>query len=121
MTGAVMPDWRKYVRERLRLPGLRAEREAEIVEDLAQHLEDLYLGALKRGASASEAEAEAQRDVQDWDALAREITRSDTRHRREIDQRLLDSLESGAGAPQGSPGTSTAVDTGRRSLASRTR
>ena len=65
-----MPDWRKYVRERLRLPGLRAEREAEIVEDLAQQMEDLYRGALERGASANEADATAQREVQDWDSAA---------------------------------------------------
>ena len=114
-----MPDWRSYVRERLRLPGLRAEREAEIVEDLAQQMEDRYRGALERGASASEAEATAQREVQDWDALASEITRSDSRHRREIDQRLLDNLESGAGAAEDSPGISESADPDRRSIGAR--
>ena len=96
-----MPDWRAYVRERLRLPGLRPEREAEIVEDLAQQLEEGYQGALQRGASASEAEAVAQREVQDWKALAREITRSDPQNRREITRQALDRLER-AGGPPGS-------------------
>ena len=35
-----MPDWKQYVRERLRLPLLTPEREAEIIEDLAQQLDD---------------------------------------------------------------------------------
>src|SRR5262245_29920694 len=93
-----MPDWRRYVRERLRLPGLQEGREAEIVEDPAQQLEDLYRGALDRGASESEAEAAAQREIQDWQRLARDITRSDGRHRREIGQRAIARLEEGASA-----------------------
>src|SRR5262245_36623724 len=88
-----MPDWRGYVRERLRLPGLRAEREVEIVEDLAQQLEDHYRGVLARGASEAEALAATEREVQDWDALAREITRSDARRRLPVDQRVLNRLD----------------------------
>jgi putative ABC transport system permease protein len=87
-----MPEWRAYVRERLRLPGLQAEREVEIVEDLAQQLEDHYRGALQRGASEAEAQASAAREIQDWNALAREITRADARRRVPLDQRALDRL-----------------------------
>ena len=41
-----MPDWRQYVRQNLRLSGLRVEREAEVIEDLAQQLEDAYAEGL---------------------------------------------------------------------------
>jgi putative ABC transport system permease protein len=87
-----MPDWRAYVRERLSLPGLRAGREAEIVEDLAQQLDDAYRGTLARGASPAEAEAAARREVEDWQGLALDITRSDARHRLEAERRALDRL-----------------------------
>ena len=96
-----MPDWRRYVRERLQLPGLQEAREAEIVEDVAQQLEDLYRGALERGASESEAETAAQQEIRDWQRLARDIMQSDSRHRQEIDQRAIARLEDGASARVG--------------------
>ncbi|MGH9798294.1 MAG: hypothetical protein ACRD5D_09095, partial [Candidatus Polarisedimenticolia bacterium] len=85
-----MPDWRAYVGERLPLPALRAEREAEIVEDLAQQLDEAYRAALARGASAADAEIAAQREIQDWDSLGRAISASDTRHRRALDEKASD-------------------------------
>src|SRR5262245_39991770 len=91
-----MPDWRRYGRERLSLPGLRAGREAEIVEDLAQQLEDCHRAALERGATPEEAEAAAQREIGDWDRLARDISRSETRQRQSLDQRAIDRLETPA-------------------------
>ncbi|HZN03928.1 MAG TPA: ADOP family duplicated permease, partial [Candidatus Polarisedimenticolia bacterium] len=90
-----MPDWRRYVRERLSLPRLRPEREAETVEDLAQQLDDLYRAALERGATEEEAEAQARREIGDWDGLAHDITLSETRHRHPLDQRAIDHLETG--------------------------
>ncbi|MGH9750125.1 MAG: ABC transporter permease [Candidatus Polarisedimenticolia bacterium] len=93
-----MPDWRAYVGERLPLPALRAEREAEIVEDLAQQLDEAYRAALARGASAADAEIAAQREIQDWDSLGRAISASDTRHRRALDERVIDRLESATSA-----------------------
>src|SRR5262245_39510051 len=92
-SGAVMPDWKAYVAERLRLPGLKADREAELVEDLAQQLDDLYRAALEHGATSDEAAAAAQREIEDWDALARAIVESDGSHRVTLDQRALDRLE----------------------------
>lgn len=68
-----MPDWRSYVRERLRLPALKPEREAEIVEDLAQQLDEAYREALRRGATEAEAAATARRHITDWPALAYEL------------------------------------------------
>src|SRR5215470_4209369 len=94
-----MPDWRRYVRERLSLPRLRPEREAEIREDLAQQLDDAYRAALGRGAPADEAEAAAGREIQDWEGLARDITRSETRHHLSPAQRALERLEAGAALP----------------------
>ena len=96
-----MPDWRRHVRERLRLPGLRAGREAEIVEDLALQLEDAWRAAIARGATEAEAEAAARREIGDWDTLAADIARADTRQRLAPDVRAIDHLE---GASRSGPG-----------------
>jgi predicted permease len=68
-----MPDWRAYVRERLPRLGLRAEREAEIVEELAQQLEQAWAEARACGLSEQEAEAAAAAQIPDWGKLAEEI------------------------------------------------
>jgi hypothetical protein len=52
-----MSDWSSYVRRNLRLPTLRPEREAEIVEDLARQLDDAYREALSSGLAEAEARA----------------------------------------------------------------
>ena len=65
-----MPDFRQYVRRRL--PTLRCgpEREAEIVDELALQLEQVYRRAKSAGASDEEALAEAAAEVPDWMVLA---------------------------------------------------
>jgi putative ABC transport system permease protein len=88
-----MPDWKQYVRQRLRLPQLTAEREAEIIEDLAQQLDDAYRTALGRGLPEAEARAVAQQEILDWDLLAREIAASETRHRMNLGEHTMISLE----------------------------
>ena len=50
-----MPDWKREVRDRLRGLRLDPAREAEIVEELTQHLDDLYEESLRGGASDEEA------------------------------------------------------------------
>ena len=50
-----MPDWKQQVRSRLGGSGLSPEHEAEVVEELAQHLEDIYERALRGGATREEA------------------------------------------------------------------
>ncbi|HEY6253405.1 MAG TPA: ABC transporter permease [Candidatus Angelobacter sp.] len=50
-----MPDWEARVQERLGPLRLEPAREAEIVEELAQHLEDCYERLLAEGATSSEA------------------------------------------------------------------
>jgi predicted permease len=71
-----MPDWSKYVRQNLRLSHLRPEREAEIVEDLAEQLDEAYQEGLHRGLTAQQAETAAMQHVADWAALAKELARS---------------------------------------------
>ena len=72
-----MPDWAKFVRQNLRLSHLRPEREAEIVEDLSEQLDEAYSEALQRGLSSQQAEAETMQHVADWEALAIELGRSE--------------------------------------------
>src|SRR5262249_44731897 len=55
--------------------------------------DDLYRGALERGASPEEAAAAARREIEDWDGLARAIIESDGGHRVTLDQRALERLE----------------------------
>ena len=58
-----MSDWRAYVRARLpALPG-PPEREAEIVEELAQQLQDIYEAALRAGASPRDAAARVDAEI----------------------------------------------------------
>jgi predicted permease len=70
------PDWAQYVRQNLPLSGLRVEREAEVIEDLAEQLEEAYAEALHRGSSPSQAEAAAKRHINDWPALAKQLEHS---------------------------------------------
>ena len=67
---SAMRDWRSYVRARL--PDLRCDpaREAEIVEELALQLEQVFRRAKSAGASDEEALAEADAEIGDWDVLA---------------------------------------------------
>ena len=66
-----MPDFRAEVRRRLAKWNLSPTREAEIVEELSQHLEEQYEDALGRGASEDEARRAALRDLELPDSLGR--------------------------------------------------
>ncbi|HKD45927.1 MAG TPA: ABC transporter permease [Candidatus Angelobacter sp.] len=50
-----MPDWDAKIREQLAPLGLDPSREAEIVEELAQHLDDSYRTLLREGLTPEEA------------------------------------------------------------------
>jgi putative ABC transport system permease protein len=52
-----MPDWKREISQRLRGLNLSPPNEAEIVEELAQHLDDVYQRVISSGAN----EADAQR------------------------------------------------------------
>ena len=54
-----MPVWTPDIRRELAPLALRPEREREIAEELAAHLEDRYCEALGRGATDAEARAVA--------------------------------------------------------------
>jgi predicted permease len=73
-----MPDWHLEIRRRLAGVQLRPEREAEIVDELAQHLEDRYRSLLAAGQSAVDAERGAWRELEDDDALGRRVARVET-------------------------------------------
>ncbi|HQR36474.1 MAG TPA: ABC transporter permease [Blastocatellia bacterium] len=68
------PKWPHIVRERLAALRLPPEREIEIVEELALHLESLYEDALADGLSPTEAEARAVQSY-DWRLLECELSR----------------------------------------------
>ena len=66
-----MPDWSGEIRRRLSAVRLPPEREAGIVDELAQHLEDRYQTLLASGEPAAEAERRAWRELEGDDDLGR--------------------------------------------------
>lgn len=78
-----MSDWKKEIRERLAHLALKPTREAEIVEELAQHLEDLYQKMLLEGASPDEARRAALAELSGGEGLASELKRTERPVRRE--------------------------------------
>jgi hypothetical protein len=70
------PNWKQIVREHLAVMRLPSEREIEIVEELALHLEAAYEDALAAGLSEAEAEARALRS-NDWRLLECELSRAE--------------------------------------------
>jgi len=73
-----MPNWNHIVREHLAVLRLPPEREIEIVEEQALHLEAAYEDALTEGLSEAEAEARAMRSY-DWRLLECELSRAERR------------------------------------------
>ncbi|HWF90118.1 MAG TPA: ABC transporter permease [Pyrinomonadaceae bacterium] len=72
-----MPDWREELRKRLSRLNLEPAHEAEVVEELAQHLDDLYQRALKSGATEAEAKSAALDELATDDLLQKEMRRSE--------------------------------------------
>jgi predicted permease len=70
-----MMNWRKYVREHLPPLNVSAEREAEIVDELAMQLEATFDRARAGGESEDAAIARAVAEVPDWNALAHTLGR----------------------------------------------
>jgi putative ABC transport system permease protein len=83
-------DWHAFVRGRLSLPDLVAEREARIVRELAVQLEDFYREARAGGQSEADADAFAQRQIADWDRLTRDLRTADAVHLRPALDRVSD-------------------------------
>jgi putative ABC transport system permease protein len=72
-----MRDWKQFVREHLPPLSLGGAREQEIVDELAQQLEDAFTDGIARGFSTKDAEAHAIAQFPDWFALATEIRKAD--------------------------------------------
>src|SRR5262245_19196555 len=70
------PNWNQIVREHLAVLRLPPEREIEIVEELALHLETVYEDALRALLSETEAVARALRSY-DWRLLECELSRAE--------------------------------------------
>src|SRR5262245_18107678 len=60
-----MPDWRSEVRRRLASLHLTAEAEADLVDEVAQQLEDRFRELRGGGISADEAYREAMTELED--------------------------------------------------------
>lgn len=71
-----MPDWKVEVQRRLSRLNLEPADEAGIVEELAQHLDDVYDLSLKAGATETEAKQVTLRELADADVMQREMRRS---------------------------------------------
>ena len=70
-----MPDWKQEIRQRLARLRLEPAREAEIVEELAQHLDDRYAELRAGGATAPEAGQAALAELSGHEMLHRELRR----------------------------------------------
>jgi putative ABC transport system permease protein len=91
--GRAVRDWKAFVAERLRLPGLAPGREVHIVRDVAAQLEDFYREALAAGASEADADAHACRQIRDWEQLARDVLLAERSHRLPPVERLANRVE----------------------------
>jgi putative ABC transport system permease protein len=70
-----MPEWKKEIGERLAPLKLAPAREAEIVEELAQHLEDQYAELSSGGAAPEEAYRAALAELSASEMLQQELRR----------------------------------------------
>jgi hypothetical protein len=70
-----MPDWKAEIRARLQSLQLIPTREAAIVEELAQYLEDCYAELLAGGVAPAEAERQTRAELSGSELLARELRR----------------------------------------------
>jgi putative ABC transport system permease protein len=70
-----MGEWSEEVRRRLASLKLAPAREAEIVEEVAQHLEDRHQELVAGGATEEEARRGALEELSEEDLLARGLWR----------------------------------------------
>ena len=74
-----MPDWKDEVKRRLRGLQVSPVNEAESVEELAQHLDDVYQRALRNGASEENARRAALSELNAEHSLLNELQRTQKR------------------------------------------
>jgi putative ABC transport system permease protein len=70
-----MPDWKPEIRQRLGGMKLGPAREAAIVEELAQYLEDCYAESFASGATEAEAYQQTLAELSESELLRRELRR----------------------------------------------
>ncbi len=70
-----MPEWKEQIRQRLTSLKLEPTREAAIVEELAQHLDDYYAELLASGATEAEAGRQTLAELKGSEMLQRELRR----------------------------------------------
>jgi hypothetical protein len=71
-----MPDWRELVRQRLGGIDLAENEAAEVVEELANHLEETYRTHLGQGVTEQAAMQLALQEAGDWGKMRRQIESS---------------------------------------------
>src|SRR5215475_1409139 len=82
-TPDMKPQWKSEIRTRLAGLRLAPTREAAIVEELAQYLEDCYAELLAGGASRAEAYEQALAELSGSEFLTRELRRMERQVSRE--------------------------------------
>src|SRR5262245_33177620 len=70
-----MPGWKPEIRRRLATLRLEPTREAAIVEELSQHLEDCYAELLAGGATEAEAARRTMAELSESEIFERELRR----------------------------------------------
>jgi predicted permease len=68
-----MPEWKPEIRQRLASLKLEPTREAAIVEELAQHIDDCYAELLAGGATEDQAYGEALAELNESERLPQEM------------------------------------------------
>src|SRR5262245_36885539 len=68
-----MPDWKPKITKQLAALNLAPEREAEIIEEIAQHLQERFEELITSGTSECEARDLVLAELQDDHLLAREL------------------------------------------------
>ena len=91
-----MPDWVRYVRERLPISDFKTDRARDTVEELASQLEEVYRTALAQGSTEDEAVAETRDHITNWDKLADDISRAAPSARVGPVPRLADNADANA-------------------------
>lgn len=86
-----MPDWKEEITKQLASLKLPPAREAEIVEEVAQHLEDCYRELMAGGATEAEARRAAREEISEEKLLARGLERVE--HQETQEPLVLDARE----------------------------
>lgn len=73
-----MAEWRRIVSERIAGARLDPMREAEIVDEITQHVEDRYRDAIARGVTEADAEREALSEIDARERLVKDLARLPT-------------------------------------------